>query len=155
MKSIELRLLISAAAVAVSGVALTSPVLAQDDEAVDAGASANHLVAKVLEQNGLDLRQRGDLIFEALGPGVELLAEGHGHRVLHLGAAHLEHVGELVALGTERGHERSQLLDQPPGGGSITDVELVPAHSREPVFPIPRQIGDGLANLPASAISGA
>ena len=42
------------------------------------------------------------LLADGRAPAVELLAERHRHRVLQMGAAHLQHPVELLALGEER-----------------------------------------------------
>ena len=78
---------------------------------VDAGADrggAHVLGIQVL----LGILEQLDLVLERGRVGVELLAHGHGDRVLQLGAAHLHdfHIG--VALGPERRHQLLQLVDQ-------------------------------------------
>ena len=49
-----------------------------------------------------------DAVADHDGVGAELLAEGHRHGVLVLGAAHFQDVGELCGLGVERGLEFAQ-----------------------------------------------
>jgi hypothetical protein len=67
---------------------------------VDAGADGGGAEVDLADQ------QRGFLqallvLAEHGGVGRELLAQGHRHRVLQLGAAHLQHVGELLGLALE------------------------------------------------------
>ena len=73
------------------------------------------------------------------GVGAELLAQRHGHGVLQLGAAHLQHVLEFLGLGLEglaqHGHGVDQPEDAEPGGdlqrrgvdvvGALADVDLL------------------------------
>ena len=58
----------------------------------------------------------GDVLLDGGVKAVELLAERHRHRVLQLGAADLEHVGEFDRLGFEGEGEILQRLDQRRGG---------------------------------------
>ena len=53
-----------------------------------------------------------DLVGEDGGESAEGLAQGHGHGVLELGAAHLDDGLELLALGAQGGDELLKLLDQ-------------------------------------------
>ncbi|MNS69958.1 hypothetical protein D3C72_1032890 [compost metagenome] len=49
---------------------------------------------------------------DGAGVGAELLAHGHRHRVLQVGAARLDHVGELGRLGLEAGGQALQRVVQ-------------------------------------------
>ena len=53
-----------------------------------------------------------DLALEHAGKAVEGLAEGHRHGILQLRAAHLQHVGELLALAVEGGDQLHEVLPQ-------------------------------------------
>jgi hypothetical protein len=55
-----------------------------------------------LAEHALHRLERAHLARERLGEGLELLPQRHRHRVLELGAAHLEDARELLALGAER-----------------------------------------------------
>ena len=59
------------------------------------------------------LTQVGDLGLQRRREGVELLADGHRHRVLELGAPHLHDVDEGFALPAERLGQVVQLRGQP------------------------------------------
>jgi hypothetical protein len=77
------------------------------DARADCGR-AHVLAVEVL----LGVLQERDLALDRGRERVELLAHGHRHRVLQLGAAHLHDVHVLVALGPERRGELRQLADQ-------------------------------------------
>ena len=74
----------------------------------DSGADRGGAEVDLAEQRR-GLAQPRDVLLHRGEVGVELLAEGHRHRVLQLGAADLQHVGELDALGLER---EGELVDR-------------------------------------------
>ncbi len=79
---------------------------------VDAGAdggTAQVDLGEQLRRQGLEARQ---VFAQGGGEGMEFLAEGHGHRVLQLGATHLQHLGEFHALGGEGGDQAVQAGEQ-------------------------------------------
>jgi hypothetical protein len=55
-----------------------------------------------LAQQGANLLDPLHLLADRRAPSAEFLAERHRHRVLQVGAAHLQHALELLALGVER-----------------------------------------------------
>ena len=58
------------------------------------------------------LREPFDLLAEGDGISLEFLTEGHRHRVLQLGAAHLEHIGEFDTFGAEGVDQTPQGIEQ-------------------------------------------
>ena len=85
----------------------------------DAGADRRRAHVDLADQPGR-LGQPLLVLAEHQRVGAELLAEGHRHRVLQLGAADLQHVGELDGLlgegAAQHGHRSRQPLDAAPGG---------------------------------------
>jgi len=64
-----------------------------------------------------------DFILEGGRHGVELLPQGHRHRILHLGATHLQHVDKLVALDAQGFHQQLDLLNHEVVIGNDGDLE--------------------------------
>src|ERR1043165_7654732 len=61
-------------------------------------------------ENFSSLGESFDFFADGRSPAVELASERHRHRVLEMGAAHLEHVLELQRLGEESLLELPQCL---------------------------------------------
>jgi hypothetical protein len=107
-----------------TGIPLISTSLRADDGGVirmgvDAGADGGGAEVHLADQ------QRGFtealLVFaEHHGVGRELLAEGHRHGILQLGAAHFQHIGKFLGLALEGaaqvGHGVDQAEDADVGG---------------------------------------
>jgi hypothetical protein len=68
---------------------------------IDAGADCGRPQIDLPEVRR-SLADAGDILLEGREEGIELLAEGHRHSVLELGAPNLQDVGELDRLGLER-----------------------------------------------------
>ena len=101
--------------------------------------------------------------------GEELLAQGHRHGVLQLGAADLQHALELVGLGLERapqlGHLGEQAVDAEPGreaqrgrvdivGALVVRVQRVVAAFLE-AHVLERAVGDHLVGVHVGRGTGA
>jgi hypothetical protein len=105
---------------------------------------------------------------------LELLAQGHGHRVLQLGPPHLEHVGELLRLLSQRVLELTQGVGQIPlfehrrhphsGGigivGRLTEVDVIVGMAVGVVAPLVSHelqspIGDDLVGIHVGRGTGA
>ena len=86
---------------------------------VEAGADRGGAEVDLAQQRG-GLGEPVLVLAEGDRVGAELLAQGHRHGVLQLGAADLEDVGELVGLGREGApqlvHRREQPLGRPGAG---------------------------------------
>ena len=71
---------------------------------VEAGSDGGSAHVDFFQQHHVAL-QVCNLLLEVVGECMELLAGGHGNGILQLCAAHLDYVGELVALCAEAGYE--------------------------------------------------
>jgi len=83
----------------------------------DPGANRGRAEIHLPEQSG-GLSQAVDVLLHGAMKRIELLAERHRHRVLQLGAADLEHIGEFDRLGLEG---IGELLQRPHEGNGRED----------------------------------
>ena len=74
---------------------------------VEAGSDGRSTHVDFVQEHHI-ASQIGHFLLQVVGKGVKLLSRCHGHGVLQLGASHLYHVAELIALGPEGGDELLQ-----------------------------------------------